>query len=246
VAPSVAQAGEAKPALFYHVDRSAWRAGIALADMVPGFEAEARELDMTLETSIEVFAMLARGLRKAFTPRCRAGWRLVPRAMGLAAAEHRPKHEEYACNHQHVAHTVSDTADTILKASYFASPAAASSIVGNDMFGLVFIPNGRQAVGRVPKTPASWPLCRRMARSRRRWGVNGVATSHLPGARERAAPMWRPLPRRACVPSQGGMGRGRTVCPRSPAQWTPCPSAWPSSSCSRTSTWSAGDVQRGA
>jgi hypothetical protein len=33
----------------------------------------------------------------------------------------------------------------------------------------VFIPNGKQTGGRVHKTPASWPLCRRMAQSGRRF-----------------------------------------------------------------------------
>ena len=70
------------------------------------------------------------------------------------------------------AHTVSATTDTVLKAPYFASLAAASStpssIADKDMFGLVFMPNGKQTVSR-PKKPASWPLCRRIAGSGWLW-----------------------------------------------------------------------------
>lgn len=57
---AVAQAGEARPALFYRVDRKPWRAVIALADAVPGFEGQSRDLDWTLETTIEAFASIVR------------------------------------------------------------------------------------------------------------------------------------------------------------------------------------------
>ena len=58
---TVAQAGEGRPVLFYRLDRKPWRAVIALADAVPGFEGQARgKVTWTLETSLEVFAALVR------------------------------------------------------------------------------------------------------------------------------------------------------------------------------------------
>ena len=48
------QANEAKPVLLYRVDRKPWRAVVALADAVPGFEGQARdEVTWTLEISLE-------------------------------------------------------------------------------------------------------------------------------------------------------------------------------------------------
>ena len=44
------EANEAKPVLLYRVDRKPWRAVVALADAVPGFEGQARdEVTCTLE-----------------------------------------------------------------------------------------------------------------------------------------------------------------------------------------------------
>jgi hypothetical protein len=58
---TVAQTGEARPALFYRLDRKPWRAVIALADIAPGFEGQARgEVTWTMETSLEGFAALVR------------------------------------------------------------------------------------------------------------------------------------------------------------------------------------------
>jgi hypothetical protein len=55
------QANGCRPALLYHVDRYPWRAVLALADAVPGFEGQSREgLTWTLETSLEVFTALVR------------------------------------------------------------------------------------------------------------------------------------------------------------------------------------------
>ena len=51
-----------------------------------------------------------------------------------------------------------------------AASSTASSIVDKDMFGLVCMLNGKQRGGRVVKTPASWPLCTRLAGSGRPWG----------------------------------------------------------------------------
>lgn len=58
---TVGQANGAKPALIYRVDRKPWRAVVALTDVAPGFEDQARdEVTWTLETSLEVFAALVR------------------------------------------------------------------------------------------------------------------------------------------------------------------------------------------
>ena len=58
---TVDQANGAKPVLLYRVDRYPWRAVLALADAVPGFEGQSRDgLTWTLETSLEVFAALVR------------------------------------------------------------------------------------------------------------------------------------------------------------------------------------------
>jgi len=55
------QANGCKPALLYRVDRYPWRAVLALADAVPGFEGQSRDgLTWTLETSLEAFAALVR------------------------------------------------------------------------------------------------------------------------------------------------------------------------------------------
>lgn len=55
------QANGAKPALIYRVDHKPWRAVVALTDVAPGFEGQARdEVTWTLETSLEVFAALVR------------------------------------------------------------------------------------------------------------------------------------------------------------------------------------------
>ena len=64
------QANGAKPVLLYRVDRRPWRAVVALADAVPGFEGQARdEVTWTLETSLEGFAALVReGLRPVVEP----------------------------------------------------------------------------------------------------------------------------------------------------------------------------------
>lgn len=57
---TVGQANGAKPVLLYRVDRKPWRAVIALADMGWGFEGQGRDLDWTVETSVEVFATIVR------------------------------------------------------------------------------------------------------------------------------------------------------------------------------------------
>jgi hypothetical protein len=58
---TVGQADGARPVLLYRTDRRPWRAVVALADVVPGFEGQARgEVTWTLESSLEVFAALVR------------------------------------------------------------------------------------------------------------------------------------------------------------------------------------------
>lgn len=57
---TVDQANGAKPALLYRVDRRPWRAVIALADLMPAFEEQSRDLDWTLETSIKAFSAIVR------------------------------------------------------------------------------------------------------------------------------------------------------------------------------------------
>ena len=60
-AQAVGQANGCKPLLLYRLDRKPWRAVIALADVVSGFEGQTRdEVTWTLETSLEVFAALVR------------------------------------------------------------------------------------------------------------------------------------------------------------------------------------------
>ena len=57
---TVDQANGAKPVLLYRVDRKPWRAVVALADVGWGFEGQSRDLDWTLETSIEAFSAIVR------------------------------------------------------------------------------------------------------------------------------------------------------------------------------------------
>ena len=54
------QANGCKPLLPYRVDRKPWRAVIALADLMPAFERQSRDLDWMLETTIEVLATIVR------------------------------------------------------------------------------------------------------------------------------------------------------------------------------------------